>query len=254
MAMVETYKTLIVEDEKLIRRNISKKITDLNTNFTVVAEAIDGHEALKLMEHEIPHLVITDIQMPVMNGLELAKNIYFAYPNTKVVILSGHDDFEFARQAISYQVEDYLLKPVTSETLLNTLNKIKFKIRKDYESLAQTAQSLSHNISQEELVQAIELFIKENYNKNLSLKEIANHLNFSVDYLSKIFKKHRQETPIKYMTRLRINEAKRILSTGLEMDIKTIGELVGYDDPYYFSRVFKNNTGYYPSEFRTLKF
>jgi two-component system response regulator YesN len=250
---IQPFKTLIVEDEALIRRNISKKIRDLNTNFSVMAEAIDGHEALKLMEYEIPHLVITDIQMPVMNGLELARNIYFAYPNTKVVILSGHNEFEFARQAIAYQVEDYLLKPVTSETLLSTLSKVELKLRKDYDSLIQTAHALSHNISQEDLVVSIEMFIKENYDKNLSLKEIANRLNFSVDYLSKIFKKYRDETPIKYMTRLRINEAKRILNTHPDMDIKTVGELVGYADPYYFSRVFKNNTNYYPSEFRALK-
>ncbi|MBA4493825.1 response regulator [Paenactinomyces guangxiensis] len=246
-------KTLVVEDESLIRRNISRKITELNPNFIVIGEAMNGLDALKIVESETPQLVVTDIQMPMMNGLELAKNIFFAFPHIKIVILSGYHEFEYARRAINYKVEDYLLKPVTDEKLHSLLGKIELKIRGDLDSLANIASSMSDKTSPEELVEAVKLFIKENYKKNLTLKEIANELNFTVDYLGKIFRKHTNETPIKYLTRLRINEAKRILSTDLDMEIKTVGKIVGYQDPYYFSRVFKTNTGYYPSEYRALK-
>lgn len=245
-------KTIVVEDESLIRRNISKKISELNPNFNVIGEAMNGQEALKMIEKDIPQLVITDIQMPIMNGLELAKNIFFAYPNTKIVILSGHHEFEYARQAINYRVEDYLLKPITTENLRSLLGKMELTLKGDLDSLSQFASSMSDKISPEELVESVKLFIKENYKKDLSLKDIASELNFTVDYLGKIFKKHTNESPIKYLTRLRINEAKRILSTDLNMEIKTIGKVVGYQDQYYFSRVFKTNTGYYPSEYRSI--
>ncbi|MFP5105829.1 response regulator transcription factor [Neobacillus sp. C211] len=245
-------KTIVVEDASLIRRNISRKISELNPNFKVIGEAINGQEALNMIEKDIPQLVITDIQMPIMNGLELAKSIYFAYPNTKTVILSGHHEFEYARQAINYKVEDYLLKPVVNEELRSLLAKIELKLKGDLDSLANIALSMSDKISPEELVESVKLFIKENYKKDLSLKEIANELNFTVDYLGKIFKKYTKESPIKYLTRLRISEAKHILSSDLNMEIKMVGKVVGYPDQYYFSRVFKTNTGYYPSEYRTI--
>ncbi|MGZ4159924.1 MAG: response regulator, partial [Neobacillus sp.] len=82
-------KTIVVEDESLIRRSISRKISELNQNFRVIGEAMNGQDALEMIENESPHLVITDIQMPIMNGLELAKNIFFGYPHIKIVILSG---------------------------------------------------------------------------------------------------------------------------------------------------------------------
>ncbi|WP_245308151.1 response regulator transcription factor [Halalkalibacter urbisdiaboli] len=248
------FKTIVVEDEHLIRRHIVKKVQELNSNFKVVGDCIDGQEALNLIEEEHPHLVITDIQMPNMNGIELAKSLYFAYPNTKVVILSGLYEFEYARQAIKYRVEDYLLKPVCSDSLQAMLGKIELTIKKDIEALVHASSSSSQTMTPTELVNQLELFIKENYTKNLSLKEIASQLNYSVDYLSKLFKKHRTMTPIKYITHLRMNEAKSLLSSNLELEIKTIGELVGYQDPHYFSKIFKTHTGVYPSEYRHSAF
>jgi len=248
----EPFKTIIVEDEALIRRNLSKKITDYHPSFQVVGEAMNGEEALKLVEAEVPHFVMTDIEMPLMNGLELTKTLFFAYPHIKIVIISGYNEFEYARQAITYKVEDYLLKPVTNEQLQLVLGKIELQLRKEADSLGHIASTMNDRFSQEEIVNTILHYLKENYNKDLSLSEIAGYYNFSVDYLGKVFKKYTKETPIKYITRLRINEAKRILSTHVDVDIQTVGKLVGYRDPYYFSRVFKNNTGHYPSEYRAL--
>ena len=117
MELTVTYKVLVVEDEALIRRNIVKKIQGLNLGFNVIGSTSDGKSALNLIETELPQLVITDIQMPIMDGLELVKALYFTYPNIKVIILSGFHEFEFARQAIQYGVNDYLLKPVVIEEL-----------------------------------------------------------------------------------------------------------------------------------------
>ncbi|GAE31381.1 response regulator transcription factor [Alkalihalobacillus hemicellulosilyticus] len=247
--MTTKFKAIVVEDEALIRRNITKKVHELNETIQVVGEAMNGKEALTLIEEHLPDLVITDIRMPMMDGLELAKQLFFGYPHIKVVIISGHHEFEYARQAIAFQVNEYLLKPIVNEELGATLSRIELQLKNDLESLAHVANSLAgHDI--ENLIQTIKLYIKNHFHEDLTLKEIAAQLNFTTDYLSKVFKKHTGETPIKYLTRLRINEAKRLLTTNVNMDIKTVGKLVGYPDQHYFSRVFKNNTDYYPSEYR----
>ena len=253
MQFTMNYKVIVVEDEALIRRNIVKKIEALNLGFIVVGSASDGESALNLIETELPQLVITDIQMPIMNGLDLVKSLYFSYPNIKVIILSGFHEFEFARQAIQYGVNDYLLKPVIIEQLSTALTKIKLQLDSNLTSLSTLANIKSKHVVPEDLVNAIELYLRSNYKTEVTLEAIARSLNFSPDYLSRVYKKSTGKSPLKYLIHLRINEAKRLLTTDLDLDIKTIGELVGYSDQYYFSRTFKHNTNHYPSEYRALK-
>ncbi|QDP42194.1 response regulator [Radiobacillus deserti] len=248
--MKKQFKALVVEDEALIRRNIVRKINHSETGFSVVGEAMNGKDALAIIEQEMPQIVLTDIKMPIMDGLQLAQNIYFAFPTIKVIIISGHDEFEYARKAINYRVQDYLLKPINDEKFITLLARLEMDLNKDLDSLAHAASAMVDKSSQKEIVQMIKMYIKENYANNLTLNDIATHLNFSVDYLGKLFKKHTGMSPIKYITNLRMNEAKRLLSTNVDMDIQTVGKLVGYKDPHYFSRAFKNKTGYYPTEFQ----
>ena len=197
MQLTMKYKVIVVEDEALIRRSIVKKIQALNLGFTVVGTAMDGQSALNMIESELPHLVITDIRMPIMDGLELVKNIYFAYPSIKVIILSGFHEFEFARQAIKYAVNDYLLKPVTTEQLSTALTKIKLQLDSNLTSLINLANSKSRNVTPEELVKTVELYIRTNYKNELTLEDIAKSLNFSSDYLSRIYKKSTGKSPFK---------------------------------------------------------
>lgn len=248
--MAMAYRTIIVEDEALIRRNVSRKFREMDSRFEIIGEARNGQEALKLLEQAVPDLVITDIQMPVMNGLELAKHLYFAYPHVKIVILSGHHEFEYARQAITYKVEDYLLKPLTEEQLRALLHSLEIKLGRVNDSLAMVSTVTEDQLQAEDIAEAIKLYLKQNYMHEITLQDMAGQLHFSVDYLGKCFKKVTGETPLKYLTSLRLNEAKRMLVTCDDMDIKHVGKSVGYSDPHYFSRIFKNKTGMYPSEYR----
>ncbi|MDM5276380.1 response regulator [Paenibacillus silvae] len=250
MNIQRKYRTIIVEDEALIRRNVSRKFRELNTRFEVIGEARNGQEALQLIEQKVPDLVITDIQMPVMNGLELAKYLYFAYPHVKIVILSGYHEFEYARQAIHYKVEDYLLKPLAEEQLRILLDTMELKLGSAADSLSHVSAVLDDQVKTEDIAEAVKLYLKQNYMHEITLQDMAAQMHFSVDYLGKCFKKVTGETPLKYLTGLRINEAKRLLAAYEHMDIKTIGGAVGYADSHYFSRIFKNKTGLYPSEYR----
>ena len=126
-------KVFIVEDESLVREGIRDNVSWEENGFEFVGEAGDGEMALPLIRKTKPDLLITDIKMPFMDGLELSRIVSAEFPEMKIVILSGHDDFEFAREAISLSVEQYLLKPITKAALNETLVTIKEKFEKENE-------------------------------------------------------------------------------------------------------------------------
>jgi two-component system, response regulator YesN len=124
------YKIYIVEDEPPILRGIIKKITSSGLEFIVCGSAYNGQDALVEIERLKPDVVLTDIRMPVMDGLDLIKEIRYRYPDKLCVILSGYQEFDYARQAVKLGVEDYLIKPVSVETLNSVLNKLIVKLEK----------------------------------------------------------------------------------------------------------------------------
>lgn len=135
------YKLLIVDDEALVREAIREQMNWHELGFECIGDCEDGLEALQFIKRRQPDVVLVDIGMPFMNGIELARELTAQYPSVKVVILTGYEDFEFAQQALKLKVEDYILKPITSEELANVLCKLKGdmdavkKQKQDYESL-----------------------------------------------------------------------------------------------------------------------
>ena len=117
-------KTFLVEDEVVIREMIKKMIPWKQYGFELAGEASDGEMALPLILKSKPDLLITDIKMPFMDGLTLCKLVKKELPDIKIVILSGYDDFNYAKQAISIGVEDYLLKPITKNAFIERLEEI----------------------------------------------------------------------------------------------------------------------------------
>lgn len=122
------YKVLLVDDEFLTRDAIAKNTPWEEGGFTLVGTAENGKIAIELLEKERPDLVLTDICMPVMDGLALSAYIHEHHPEIRVIIISGYDDFDYAKQALKYEVSDYILKPITSSELVEELQKVKKKI------------------------------------------------------------------------------------------------------------------------------
>ena len=118
------YKIFIVEDEFLVREGIRNKINWENTQFMLSGEASDGEMALAMIQEIKPDILVTDIRMPFMDGLELSRIVKRTLPWIHIIILSGHDEFEYARDAISIGVDEYILKPINSSILLATLEKL----------------------------------------------------------------------------------------------------------------------------------
>ena len=126
------FSIILADDEQQILYGMKKGIEWEKLGFRVAGVAQNGKEALELMEEVHPDLVISDIKMPFMDGLELAKHIHEDYMNTKVILFSGWDDFEYARLAISYGVSEYIMKPINYEEMQNLLMKMRFTERLPY--------------------------------------------------------------------------------------------------------------------------
>ncbi len=242
-----TFTVIVAEDENLIAKNIVKNIRRASENFDVVSIATDGEEAIQKVKKYSPDVVFTDIQMPVMNGLELVKIISEKYPTIRCVIISGHDDFAYVKGALKNHVCDYLLKPINLEELTATLARIESELlasRKDFSSGLSELENTPEN-----RVQRIKEYILKNYPEQISLTSIASSFGFSLSYLTKIFSKCTGSTPVKYIRDCRINAAKQLLRNP-EIPVNIVSKQVGYSDPFHFSKAFKQIVGISPSEYR----
>lgn len=122
------YKLILADDEADVREGLAEQIDWAGLGFMVMDTAENGKEAAELIEKHVPDVVVTDIQMPFMSGLQLSDWIRTHYPSTKIIILTGFEEFEYAQQAIRLQIDEYLLKPFSSGELAEVLRKVKRNI------------------------------------------------------------------------------------------------------------------------------
>lgn len=241
------FSVIVVDDENLILKNIVRNIEETDGHFKVVATARNGSEALELIKKYMPHVVFTDIRMPVMDGLELTFQINQKFPSVKKVIVSGYDDFNYAKTALKNNVSDYLLKPINHtelKTLLLSLKQTLFADLNDPSVLPTSAQQTS-----KEIVMLVQEFIHTNYKSQIDLNTLSAQFGFSSSYLTKIFVKHANISPLKYLTEYRMTIAKQLFSNP-DLSIKSVAELCGYPDPFHFSKLFKKATGESPASYR----
>ena len=118
------YKVFLAEDEIVVREGIRNSIPWEKIPYTLIGEAPDGEIALSMIQDLKPDILLTDIRMPFMDGLALSRIAKKSLPWLKIIILSGHDEFQYAREAISIGVEEYLLKPVSVQDMIKALDKV----------------------------------------------------------------------------------------------------------------------------------
>lgn len=246
MNKADHFSVLLVEDEYYLRQALKHDIEAIGDPFVVAGEATNGAEALEILKKEQVHVVITDIQMPVIDGLTLSKQIHLLYPEIVTVIITGYADFEYAREALRQQVFDYITKPVSENDMANILSKIQLKLSLMYE--LPEDHSTSSNDTQHLTDQVIS-YIQDHYMEDIDFGSFAESMGFSAAYLTKIFKKHTGTTPVKMLTEVRIHKAKQLLTT-TTMTIQEIGDAVGYPDQFHFSKTFRKIVDSNPTAYR----
>ena len=248
MRYKKTITIVVVEDEKLIAKSIVNNIEKVKEDFEVIGVAYNGEDGFALVRSLLPNILFTDIKMPIMDGLKLITMVKENFPFIKIVVVSGYDDFEYARAALHNNVSDYLLKPINLLELQKTLRNIQNELVAGTGSL----QSAGKVKSPGEIVALVKEYMHVNYSKQIDLAEIADTLGFSSAYLTKVFREQLQTTPSKYLNEYRMTIAKQLLRD-TTLPVKKITEQVGFVDQFHFSKRFKLYSGYSPAQFRMQK-
>ena len=238
------YSIMIVEDEYLVRQGIASLVNYEQFGMQVISQAENGIEAWQKFQENPADILLTDINMPQMNGLELSKLVRDQAPKCHIVFLTGYDDFDYARTAIKLGADDYLLKPFSKDDVEEMLAKVQTKL--DKERKKAQIQNLVDQGQHSELEEAIHERLADS---ELSLKNLAFQLGFSPSYLSVLIKKELGLPFQDYLIQERMKKAKLLLLT-TDLKIYEIAEQVGFDDMNYFSQRFKQVVGLTPRQFK----
>lgn len=248
---------LIVEDEKHIAEGVSRIITEQKRFAVQVKVAGNGKEGLKIAETFIPHLVISDIRMHHMNGLDMIETLISRDDKTRFVILSGYDKFEFAQRAIRYNVIDYLLKPLDKRRLLEIVQDVYMSLPKMYSK--QTTHIFTEipflNLSLEsedypESLKKVLAYIQGNYMMDLSLQDISEEIMLHSSYISKLINQHIGQNFNYVLNHIRIKKACHLLVGEDTMTINEISYLVGFSSSRRMHEAFRQYLSMTPTEFK----
>lgn len=252
-------RVLIAEDEDMIRKGLIYTIDWLSMGCVVVAEAANGQEGLeKILEYK-PDVVIADICMPFLDGIEMIKKAS-EQVRFQSVLLTSYADFEYARRAIEARVCEYLLKPVDEAVLGELMERLGNEIassRQKEQVLEQAeleggAMNLEYYMqldrSDNQYVCRTIGIIRERFGERLSIEGISEELGVSASYLSRKFKEITGQTFLDFLNKYRVQQAVQLLNQRIYR-ISEISEAVGFSDYKHFCSVFKKYTLKSPTKF-----
>ncbi len=237
-------KVAIVDDEEIVRMGLAVIISEAGRGYKVIASYANGEEALEKLLNTDVDVVVTDIRMPEMDGLELIRNLLALHANISIIILSGYNDFEYARSALRLGAEEYLLKPVDQNELFQCLDRI--RVRK-YGAASNMELENNHD---KRIVERLKAMIDKEYSNKLSLAELSGRFFLHPKYLSRYFKSETGINITDYLIHVRMNKAKDLLLNNLDLKVYEVAEKVGYADSVFFTKLFKRMVGVAPKEYR----
>lgn len=240
-------KVLVVEDEEMIRKGIVLAVDWAALDCVVVGEASNGEEGLEAAQRYAPTLIITDLKMPKMDGIEMLRRLREAGNNAFVIILTAYDSFAYAQSALRLGAVDFLLKPFHDGELEQAVQALCRRLEPS--RVEPAIPGLKKGDKSKYVLQAMS-YIGEHYSDpNITVAEIAQSIGISEGHLSHTFKKETDYTLLNYLTRYRIHKAMELLRD-CRVKVYEVAQQVGYKDITYFSATFKKVVGISPSEYQ----
>ena len=257
------YKVIIADDEVIERTVLGKKLKKNFGDSISLRQARNGREVVSLYKEEPADILILDIEMPGVTGLEAAEQIRAMGAACGIIFLTAFDEFSYAKRAISVRALDYLLKPCDDRELIAAVEEgmrgADERRRRAAEAATRMAMQTGaaagagEGLPGREIAggqpERIRQIIRRDYMNELSVSDIADELGYSEAYFCKLFKQYFGQSFISFLTDYRIREAKRLL-TGTNISVKEAGQAVGYADANYFAKVFKRVTVQSPTDCR----
>lgn len=255
------WKVLVVDDEAFVRRGIVMEIDWASLGCMVAAEASNGLEGLEAVRKYSPDLIICDIRMPKMNGIDMLKQLRQEGSRIPVIFLTAYSEFEYARDALKLLAADYILKPFEDGELEAAVLRVKKNLDLEQERERNAGSEngepgmgmgelvLKPGDKSKYIMEAIAYIAGHVKEESISVKTIADSLGISEGHLSHLFKKETDYTVAAYITRYRMKEAMKLLSN-CRYKVYEVAEMVGYRDVTYFSSSFKKIVGVSPSEYQ----
>lgn len=233
------WKVMIADDEVYMLEALEKLINWNNLDCRLVYKAKNGEELIDKIKEEVPDIIITDVKMPLVSGMEVAKYIYEHLLPTKVIILTAYADFEYAKLAIEYDVCGYIVKTSAIEELPAMLRKAIAKLT--------LPNMLQEEEFPEDILSKLQKYIEDNYMEKLTLSQIAEEVHANGSYLSHLYKSKTGQNLFDAINKMKLKKAKEYLVQGKR--ISEIATLVGFEDVSYFSRVFKKYESCSPRDY-----
>ncbi len=249
-------RALVVDDE-VVERNGIRFLIDRYQFPLICREAADGEEALEALRQQKADLLITDLKMPFMDGLELAQQAKRLYPDISIVIITGYGEFEHARKAIHIGVNEFLLKPINPEDfrsvmepLINRLQDAKSQETAGVDGPGQLEMAYLKQVPESRHeIELVLHYIFNHYGEEIGLAEMAAHVYMSSSYLSSVFKREMHIGINGFLKNYRMEKAKELLER-TNMKIKDVGCRVGYQNTSYFCKSFRDYFGITPEQYR----
>ncbi len=241
------YSIMIADDQKAICDSLLSFLKHEFPSLYCLGTYYNGNDLFHALTEQLPDILITDIRMPGRSGLEICQYIRGHSKTTQIILISGYQEFEYARTALEYQVLQYLVKPYSTKKLFRA---IQYAIS----NLEQFEKSKPVLADYDSIPGAIKAYIEKSFAyPELSTSYIASTFNLSNNYANDLFRKQYNMTITEYVNDYRIKKACEMLSSSSTASLEEISIATGYNSQAYFNRVFKNHMGVTPSEYRRGK-
>lgn len=243
-------KVVVVEDEDLVRRGIVLTVDWAGVGCAVVGEAADGMAGLEVIRANQPDLIITDIKMPRLDGIEMIRRLREEGCRAYVILLTAYSDFSYAQAAVKLGAVDYLLKPFQDGELEEAVTRLRERVTPT--ETPAVGKEISEEGKSKYVMEALRYIARHYNDPDMSVSSVAQDLGISEGHLSHVFKKETSRTLGSYLTDYRIRKAMELLKD-CRNKVYEVADRVGYRDITYFSSTFKRVVGVSPSEYQKQK-